>query len=80
MVGTYTSYEWEILARLQVGQLLICKECEGQGYYFPASLGACPHCYGAGVMTPELRAALGQQAATSGEMPTGEMRWPDSTS
>ena len=30
MVGTYTSYEREILARLQVGQLLICKECEGQ--------------------------------------------------
>lgn len=57
-MSIYTSYEREILARLQVGQLMICKECKGQGYHFPANLLECSHCYGVGVMTPELRAAL----------------------
>lgn len=72
MAEIYTSYEREFLARLQVGQLMICEICNGQGYLFPASLGSCPHCFGVGVMTPELRAALDQRTATSGEALTGK--------
>ncbi len=66
MAAVYTSYEREILARLQVGQLMICSKCDGQGYHFPANLGVCTHCYGVGVMTPELRAVLDQPKRPTG--------------
>lgn len=62
----YTSQEREILARLQVGRLMICEGqgdpnsdgCGGQGYTGASGQEACPHCFGVGVMTIELARAL----------------------
>lgn len=61
----YTSEEREILARLQVGQLMICENCGGQGYT-DSHNSVCADCYGAGVMTPELRAVLDQPKRPTG--------------
>lgn len=62
----YTSEEREILARLRVGSLMICDGgsdpdsdgCGGQGYTGASGRQPCRYCFGVGVMTPELRAAL----------------------
>jgi hypothetical protein len=56
----------EIIAGLQSGRLMICEGqgdpnsdgCGGQGYTGATGREPCRHCYGAGVMTVELRAAL----------------------
>lgn len=65
-MNALTPEQREIVARLQSGRLMICDGqgdpnsdgCGGQGYTGAAGREPCPHCYGAGVMTPELRAAL----------------------
>lgn len=65
-MNVLTPEQREIVARLQSGRLMICEGqgdpnsdgCGGQGYTGAAGQEPCPHCYGAGVMTPELRVAL----------------------
>lgn len=65
-MSALTPQQQEIVARLKSGRLMICEGqgdpnsdgCGGQGYTGVAGQEACPHCYGAGVMTPELRALL----------------------
>lgn len=65
-MNALTPEQREIAARLQSGRLMICDGqgdpnsdgCGGQGYTGAAGQEPCPHCYGAGVMTPELQAAL----------------------
>lgn len=53
----------EVVARLKNGSLMICEGagsddgCGGQGYT-DGGTTCCGFCFGAGVMTPELRSAL----------------------
>lgn len=55
--STITREQEEAISRVRSGSLPVCENCGGQGYT-DAGRSACAECHGAGVMTPELLAAL----------------------
>lgn len=71
-MNALNSEQREIMARLQSGRLMICEGqgdpnsdgCGGQGYTGAAGQEPCGHCFGAGVMTRELLAALTSRPGT----------------
>lgn len=53
----------EVVARVRQRSLTVCENCGGQGY---ADMGAsaCATCFGAGVTTPEMLAAIADRYAS----------------